>query len=47
MKVEGSILPMNVHRFLFVVVGESVVSFGVDVSAVSSFTKVAREECRL
>ena len=47
MKVDGSILPMNVHRFLFVVVGKSVVSFGVDMSAVSSFERVAREECRL
>jgi hypothetical protein len=46
-KVEGSILPMNVHRLLFVVVGESVVSFGADASAVSSFERVARDECRL
>lgn len=46
-KVDGSILPMNVHRFLLGVVGESVVSFGAEASAVSSFESIAREECCL
>jgi hypothetical protein len=46
-KVVGSILPMNDHRFLLEVVGESTVSFGAVASAVSSFESVAREEWRL
>jgi hypothetical protein len=50
-KVEGSILPMNVQRFLFGVLdgdGASAVSFGAVMSAaVSSLESVASEEWRL
>lgn len=46
-KVEGIIFPIRVHRFLLGVVGESVVSLGVEASAVSSFEREARDECRL
>jgi hypothetical protein len=45
--VDGSTLFMNVHRFLLDVVGESVVSFGLDASGVSSFESIERDECRL
>ncbi len=48
-KVEGSILPINVQRFLLGVLdggGASAVNFGVAGSAVSSLES-DREECRL
>lgn len=45
--VEGSILPMNVHLFLLGVVGASVVSLGLEVSAVSNLVNAPSEECRL
>ena len=41
--VEGSILPINVHLLLLGVLGASIVSFGTELSAVSSFGSVARE----
>ena len=40
--VEGSIFPMKVHLFLLGVVG-SAVSFGSELSVVSSFVSAARE----
>lgn len=50
-KVEGSILPMNVQRFLFGVLdgeGESAVSFGAVMSAVVSILeRLGNEEWRL
>jgi hypothetical protein len=45
--VEGRILPMKVQRFLLVAEDESAVSFGIALSAVSSFASVVREEWRL
>jgi hypothetical protein len=42
--VDGSILPMKVHLFLLGVVGASVVSLGLEVSAVSSLVNAPREE---
>lgn len=47
-RVEGIIFPSKVHRFLLdVVVGESAVSLGLKASAVSSFERETREDCRL
>ena len=43
--VEGSILPINVQRFLLG--EESAVSFGFALSAVSDFANVVSKECRL
>ncbi len=46
--VDGSILPMKVQRFLFGTLGgESAVSFGTVVSAVSILLREPREEWRL
>jgi len=45
LKVDGNILPMKDHLFLFGVVGKSVVNFGV--SDVSSFVRAPSEEWRL
>jgi len=46
-KVPGSILPMNVQRFLLGAPVGSAVSFGLALSALSSLARDAREECRL
>ena len=45
-KVDGSILPMKVQRFLLGVVGESVVSLGLEISPISNFDSVTSEERR-
>ena len=41
--VDGSILPMKDHLLLLGVFGASIVSFGTELSAVSSFESVARD----
>jgi hypothetical protein len=47
-KEDGRLLPMNVHRFLLGVPdGESAVSFGFSLSAVSSLEREESEEWRL